>query len=63
MLYIYFLALAATALDWTPLDQVMQDGINQRAFPGAVVAVANATNVLMQKSYGHLSYEQDIKSI
>ena len=56
MLYIYFLAVVGTALDWTPLDQVMQDGINQRAFPGAVVAVANATNVIMQKSYGHLSY-------
>lgn len=60
--FVIALILIATAIsnDWSPIDKAISEGIQERAFPGAVVAVANKTHVLFEKAYGSLSYGPDI---
>lgn len=38
------------------IDQVMEDAIDKRAFPGGVVLVAKNGKVVLEKGYGHLDY-------
>ena len=37
----------------------MQEGMDERAFPGGVVIVANQTNVIFQKPYGYFTYRKE----
>ena len=65
MLFIYFLTLfylvsTAPSYDWTPLEEVMKQGIADRAFPGGVVAVGNTTHVIYSSAFGHFTYEREI---
>lgn len=48
------------SFDWTKLDQVMNDGIADRAFPGGVVLIGNATSTLYQNSYGRFTYRTQV---
>lgn len=48
------------AYDWTPLDDLFAQAILDRAFPGAVVMVGNATATLYQNAYGTITYRTDM---
>ena len=63
MLFIYFipllyLARANASYDWSPLEELMRQGIADRAFPGGVVAVGNATHIIYSSAFGHFTYEK-----
>ena len=38
----------------------MNQGIADRAFPGGVVAVGNATHVIYSSAFGHFTYEREV---
>lgn len=40
------------------VDKIVEEGINGRAYPGAVVLVAKNGNVVFEKAYGHHTYEK-----
>ena len=40
------------------IDSVVNDGLSNKAFPGAQVLVAKAGKVIFQKSYGYHTYDQ-----
>lgn len=52
-----------SAQNWTLVDNAVLAGINEHAYPGAVVAVCNTTHVLFQKAYGTLTYGPELYSI
>jgi len=43
------------------LDSIIHLGIDSLAFPGAQLIVATKDSILIQKSYGHHTYDQNIK--
>ena len=43
------------------LDSIIHMGIDSMAFPGAQLIVANKDTILIQKSYGHHTYDQKTK--
>lgn len=54
----FFLLLAFTStLDWSPLDNLINEAITEHAFPGASVTVANDKQILFRGNYGHLTYK------
>ncbi|WP_028297180.1 serine hydrolase domain-containing protein [Olivibacter sitiensis] len=42
------------------IDQIVQEGISARAFPGAVVLVARNGNVIFEKAYGYHTYDKQV---
>ncbi len=44
-------------LDWTPLDNLINEAITEHAFPGASVTVANDKQVLFRGNYGYMTYK------
>ncbi len=57
---LFFVLALSTCADWTKVDAIIQEAINFRAFPGAVLAVGNINQVLYTKAYGSITYKQDI---
>lgn len=45
----------AIALDWTPVDHIIDSTIRAGGFPGAVLRVANKTHVIYSNNYGSLT--------
>jgi CubicO group peptidase (beta-lactamase class C family) len=56
-------ALAMTMQDttdrWAPLARVIEAGIAERAFPGAVVAIGRRDTVLYLRAFGQMTYGED----
>jgi len=62
------LAAVASAVDWSPVDRVLQEQIREGAFPGCVAIVANqvihsaysssywAQDILYAKAFGTFTY-------
>lgn len=46
--------------DWSPVDQLFAKGILNKAFPGAVVLVGNATSAIFQNAYGTFTYRHNM---
>lgn len=42
-----------------PVDRVIEDFLERKAFPGAVVAVGHQGSLVHLRGYGHLTYEAD----
>lgn len=42
---------------WLPLTRALEEAVQRRAFPGAVVAVGRRDTVLYLRAFGHLDYE------
>ncbi|MDP3774941.1 MAG: serine hydrolase domain-containing protein [Gemmatimonadales bacterium] len=42
---------------WLPLTRGLEEAVQRRAFPGAVVAVGRRDTVLYLRAFGHLDYE------
>lgn len=47
--------------DFTLADKIIEDAIDQHAFPSAVLVVGNSKEIIYQNSYGRLTYEDDAK--
>lgn len=54
------LLLHTLCVDWTQVDKVVQEAIENRAFPGGVLSVGNLNQTLYTKAYGTLTYQHDI---
>jgi CubicO group peptidase (beta-lactamase class C family) len=50
------LAPLVVALDWTPVDQILANGVSSGAFPGCVALVADRTGVLYERAWGSFTY-------
>jgi CubicO group peptidase (beta-lactamase class C family) len=50
------LASVVLALDWTPVDQILAEGVSSGAFPGCVALVADRTGVLYERAWGSFTY-------
>lgn len=51
-------AAGLNALDLASIDDIVQDALNQRATPGAVVLVAKDGKVIFNKAYGYHTYDK-----
>lgn len=49
------------AYDFSPVDKLIEDGIQSRAFPSAVLVVGNKDGILYQNAYGRLTYDDGSK--
>lgn len=49
-------------LDFSKLDDIINDAVNARAFPSAVLVVGNSKGVIYQNAYGRLTYDEDAKA-
>lgn len=45
---------------WLPLTRALEEAVQRRAFPGAVVAVGRRDTVLYLRAFGHLDYEHGV---
>lgn len=52
-------ALGMRTEDLRAVDDIVQDGIRQRAYPGAQVLVAVDGHIILDRTYGHLTYEAE----
>lgn len=48
--------------DWSSVDKLFNEAINNRIFPGGILSVATSKSVLYQKAYGSYTYNQDVFS-
>ena len=55
--FITLLTLLAfsTCLDWSPVDNIIDNAIRAGAFPGASLRIANKTHVIYSNNYGALT--------
>ena len=51
-----------SSTDWSSVDQIWIDGINNRIFPGGILSVATSKGLLYQKAYGSFTYNNDVFS-
>lgn len=51
------------APDWTKVNDLFRDAINERVFPGASLTVANETHIIYRKNYGSLVYNYQIHDV
>lgn len=57
---IILLLSLSVSLDWSLLDNLINEAILEHAFPGASVTVANDKQILYRGNYGHLTYKHDL---
>lgn len=52
--FFIFLAILSLSLclDWTPVDQIIENTIRNGGFPGATLRIANKTHTIYSKNYG-----------
>ena len=48
-------------MDFSALDSVVQQGIDHKEYPGAVLMIGKGDDVLYQKAYGRYTFEPDAK--
>lgn len=46
-------------LDFSSVDEIIEDAIRQRDFPSAVLVIGDSTKIVYQNAYGRLTYEDD----
>ncbi|MCX7878892.1 MAG: beta-lactamase family protein [Ignavibacteria bacterium] len=51
-------AYSQRSYDFSSVDKIIEDGISRFAFPSAVLIVGNSENIIYQKAYGRLTYEE-----
>lgn len=47
-------------IDWSPLNELINEAITEHAFPGVSVSVANDKQVLFRGNYGYLTYKHEV---
>lgn len=51
------------AADWTKVNNLFQEAIRDRVFPGGSVTVANQTHILYRKNFGSLTYTYQLHDV
>lgn len=54
----FLFCLCASAKDFSSADNIVSNGINMKAFPGAQLLVGNENEILYSKSYGNFTYDE-----
>lgn len=60
------LLLAVSVLgapDWTKLNYLFRELINERVIPGGSIVIANETATIYRKNYGYLSYTYQVHDV
>jgi CubicO group peptidase (beta-lactamase class C family) len=52
---------SSNSTDFTPVDNIIENAIRDRAFPSAVLIIGNSTGILYQNAYGRLTYDESSK--
>ena len=50
---------SCTVKEHKPVDTIIENAIEERIFPGAVLIVGNSDKILYQKAYGHYTYNEN----
>ena len=58
---INFYTLSSGAYDFSSVDNIIENGIQNRAFPSAVLIIGNSNGILYQNAYGRLTYDDGSK--
>ncbi len=48
-------------LDFSPVDEIIENAIRDRNFPSAVLIVGDSNSIIYQNAYGRLTYDDDAK--
>ncbi len=62
-LLIGLILLSCSQYDTDKVDQVVENAIKERIFPGAVLVVGNSNEILYQKAYGHYTYDSSSQKV
>ena len=54
---------ACLCADWSKVDAIMREAINERVFPGGVITVANESSTIYRKAYGGLTYNNMLHDV
>lgn len=60
---IFLLLVLSQSIDWSSLDELLNEAITEHAFPGASITVANDKQVIFRGNYGYLTYKHEIWEI
>lgn len=60
---IFLLLVLSQSIDWSSLDELLNEAITEHAFPGASITVANDRQVIFRGNYGYLTYKHEIWEI
>jgi CubicO group peptidase (beta-lactamase class C family) len=60
---LFFYTLKLNAANFSSVDEVINNAISSRYFPGAQLIVGNKDNILYQKNYGSFTYEDPLKMV
>lgn len=59
ILHVFSQLSARYKYDFTNVDKIIEDGIKSGAFPSAVLVVGNSEEIIYEKSYGRLTYDDN----
>ena len=45
--------------DFSSVDRIIENGVNNKAYPSAVLIIGNARGIIYQNAYGRLTYSED----
>ena len=48
--------------NFSSVDEIIENGISNHAFPSAVLVVGNEKDILYQNAYGRLTYDDDAQA-
>lgn len=57
LFYLLFLSLRSSALDFSAVDDIVSNGINNSAFPGAQLVIGDDKDIIYSKCYGNFTYD------
>ena len=60
---IFLLVVLGHSIDWSPLENLINEAITEHVFPGASITVANDKQVLYRGNYGYLTYKHEVWEI
>ena len=63
LLLIILTLLSCSHYNTEKVDQLVNNAIQERIFPGAVLIVGNSEEILYQKAYGHYTYDSSSKKV
>lgn len=62
-IFLFLLSHCLTAQNFSKIDQLFINGIENKLFPGAVYLLGNKTNIIYERAYGRFTYEPNAKEV
>eukprot|EP01156_Anaeramoeba_ignava_P006001 Anaeramoba_ignava/a347490_159.p1 GENE.a347490_159~~a347490_159.p1 ORF type:complete len:438 (+),score=116.39 a347490_159:28-1314(+) len=56
ILFVFLIIGFIYGYDWTPVDQVLENALNEKAFPGCTALVGSSEGVIYAKPFGYYTY-------